>query len=65
MTPKVHVRKLFIESIPVPFSSIICDKFLWWFNNILPKSLPKELQQLVTWLRTLGLAAVHARSPAV
>ncbi|CAK9058776.1 Quinone-dependent D-lactate dehydrogenase (D-lactate dehydrogenase) (D-LDH), partial [Durusdinium trenchii] len=38
--------KLFIESIPVPFSTIICDKFLWWFNNILPKSLPKELQQL-------------------
>jgi len=38
--------KLFIESVPVPFSTIICDKFLWWFNNILPKSLPKELQKL-------------------
>eukprot|EP00913_Durusdinium_trenchii_P026461 g24827.t1 len=44
---------MFRESIPVPFSTIICDKFLWWFNNILPKSLPKELQQLAdefdTW----------------
>lgn len=38
--------KLFIESVPVPFSTIICDKFLWWFNNILPKSLPPELQKL-------------------
>lgn len=32
--------------VPVPFSTIICDKFLWWFNNILPKSLPPELQKL-------------------
>lgn len=34
------------RQVPVPFSTIICDKFLWWFNNILPKSLPKELQKL-------------------
>lgn len=34
------------SQVPVPFSTIICDKFLWWFNNILPKSLPKELQKL-------------------
>ena len=38
--------KLFIESVPVPFATIICDKFLWWFNGILPKSLPAELQKL-------------------
>ena len=38
--------KLFIESVPLPFATIICDKFLWWFNGILPKSLPPELQKL-------------------
>eukprot|EP00931_Biecheleriopsis_adriatica_P036499 TRINITY_DN21021_c0_g1_i1.p1 TRINITY_DN21021_c0_g1~~TRINITY_DN21021_c0_g1_i1.p1 ORF type:complete len:660 (+),score=124.30 TRINITY_DN21021_c0_g1_i1:159-1982(+) len=38
--------KLFIESLPIPLATIICDKFLWWFNNILPKSLPAELEEL-------------------
>eukprot|EP00434_Breviolum_minutum_P031866 symbB.v1.2.028181.t1/scaffold2963.1/size66434/2 len=38
--------KLFIESVPVPFSTIICDKFLWWFNNILPKSTWKCVEAL-------------------
>lgn len=37
---------LYPGEVPVPFSTIICDKFLWWFNNILPKSLPPELQKL-------------------
>lgn len=37
---------LFIQGLPIPFAGIISDKFLWWFNNILPKSLPVELQQL-------------------
>jgi len=38
--------KLFIEGLPIPFATVICDKFLWWFNNILPKSLPANLQRL-------------------
>lgn len=38
--------KLMVESVPLPFTGIICDKFLWWFNNILPASLPKPLQQM-------------------
>ena len=38
--------KLFIESVPLPFATIVCDKFLWWFNGILPKPLPAKLQAL-------------------
>lgn len=35
--------KLFIEGIPLPFTNIICDKFLWWFNNVIPKPLPPKI----------------------
>lgn len=38
--------KLFIESIPLPFTNIICDKFLWWFNNVIPKPLPPVVDGL-------------------
>lgn len=38
--------KLVVESLPIPFATVICDKFLWWLNNLLPKSLPKSLQEL-------------------
>jgi len=36
--------KLSIEMIPLPFTNIICDKFLYWFNNIIPHPLPQELR---------------------
>eukprot|EP00929_Paragymnodinium_shiwhaense_P023701 TRINITY_DN14781_c0_g1_i1.p1 TRINITY_DN14781_c0_g1~~TRINITY_DN14781_c0_g1_i1.p1 ORF type:complete len:663 (+),score=158.98 TRINITY_DN14781_c0_g1_i1:125-2113(+) len=38
--------KLFVESIPLPFTNIICDKFLWWFNNLGPHPLPQPLREL-------------------
>jgi len=38
--------KLMVELVPLPFTDIICDKFLWWFNNVLPKPLPKVLLDL-------------------
>lgn len=38
--------KLFIESLPVPFSGVICDKFLYWMNPLLPASLPPALMDL-------------------
>jgi D-lactate dehydrogenase len=37
--------KLMIESIPLPFTGIICDKFLYWFNFIIPHPLPAMLQE--------------------
>mmetsp|Transcript_95001 Transcript_95001/g.198543 ORF Transcript_95001/g.198543 Transcript_95001/m.198543 type:complete len:669 (+) Transcript_95001:107-2113(+) len=40
--------KLLIETIPLPFTNIICDKFLWWFNNIIPHPLTPELRSLGT-----------------
>lgn len=38
--------KLTIEMIPLPFTDIICDKFLYWFNNIIPQPLPQVLRDL-------------------
>jgi len=38
--------KLMIEMIPLPFTGIICDKFLWWFNGIVPRPLPTQLEAL-------------------
>jgi len=38
--------KLFIESVPLPFTDIICDKLLYWFNPILPTSMPRVLTEL-------------------
>jgi len=38
--------KRFIETLPVPFASIFPDKCMWWFNNLMPRSLPKELQTM-------------------
>jgi len=38
--------KLFIESLPIPFAGIICDKILYWLNPLLPESLPKPLMDL-------------------
>lgn len=39
--------KLMIESIPLPFTGIICDKFLYWFNGIIPRPLPPPIRELV------------------
>jgi len=36
--------KLMIEMIPLPFTGIICDKFLYWFNNVIPQPLPQTLR---------------------
>jgi D-lactate dehydrogenase len=36
--------KLWIETIPLPYTNIICDKFLWWFNGIIPDPLPAPLR---------------------
>jgi len=38
--------KLAIESLPIPFAGILCDKVLWWLNPVLPQSLPKPLMDL-------------------
>uniref|UniRef100_A0A7S2DUI9 FAD-binding PCMH-type domain-containing protein n=1 Tax=Alexandrium andersonii TaxID=327968 RepID=A0A7S2DUI9_9DINO len=38
--------KRFVETLPIPFASIIPEKFMWWFNNIFPSSLPKALRDL-------------------
>jgi len=38
--------KLFIEILPIPFATVICDKLLYWFNGILPMPLPPALRQL-------------------
>mmetsp|Transcript_114751 Transcript_114751/g.335550 ORF Transcript_114751/g.335550 Transcript_114751/m.335550 type:complete len:691 (-) Transcript_114751:42-2114(-) len=38
--------KRFVETLPIPFAGIIPDKFMWWFNNIFPSSLPKALRDL-------------------
>jgi len=38
--------KLMIEGLPIPCAGIICDKMLWWLNNLLPESLPKPLMDL-------------------
>jgi D-lactate dehydrogenase len=38
--------KMMIELIPLPFTNIICDKFLWWFNNIIPQPLPPAIREL-------------------
>jgi D-lactate dehydrogenase len=38
--------KLFIEALPIPFSKVICDKVLFWFNGIMPESLSAELMDL-------------------
>lgn len=36
--------KLAIEMVPLPFTGIICDKFLYWFNNVIPQPLPQQLR---------------------
>jgi D-lactate dehydrogenase len=38
--------KLAIEATGLPFSGIVCDKFLWWFNGIIPRPLPPALRDL-------------------
>eukprot|EP00403_Amphidinium_massartii_P010432 CAMPEP_0178422988 /NCGR_PEP_ID=MMETSP0689_2-20121128/27459_1 /TAXON_ID=160604 /ORGANISM="Amphidinium massartii, Strain CS-259" /LENGTH=660 /DNA_ID=CAMNT_0020044573 /DNA_START=67 /DNA_END=2049 /DNA_ORIENTATION=- len=38
--------KRFIETLPVPFASIFPDKCMWWFNNLMPRPLPKTLDQM-------------------
>jgi D-lactate dehydrogenase len=40
--------KLMIEMIPLPYTNIICDKLLYWFNGIIPQStlLPAQVQDL-------------------
>lgn len=38
--------KLMVEMIPLPFTGVICDKFLYWFNNVVPEPLPPALKQL-------------------
>uniref|UniRef100_A0A7S4T4W3 FAD-binding PCMH-type domain-containing protein n=1 Tax=Alexandrium monilatum TaxID=311494 RepID=A0A7S4T4W3_9DINO len=38
--------KRFVETLPIPFASIIPEKFMWWFNNLFPASLPKALRDL-------------------
>mmetsp|Transcript_33437 Transcript_33437/g.73149 ORF Transcript_33437/g.73149 Transcript_33437/m.73149 type:complete len:641 (-) Transcript_33437:432-2354(-) len=38
--------KLLVEMVPLPFTGIICDKFLYWFNNLTPMPLPSSLQEL-------------------
>ncbi|ACI65297.1 predicted protein [Phaeodactylum tricornutum CCAP 1055/1] len=35
--------KLFIEALPLPGASLICDKALHWCNNLLPATLPKDI----------------------
>jgi len=35
--------KLRVESLPLPFAGVICDKAMWWLNDLLPPSLPKPL----------------------
>eukprot|EP00428_Durinskia_dybowskii_P008077 CAMPEP_0170289438 /NCGR_PEP_ID=MMETSP0116_2-20130129/44786_1 /TAXON_ID=400756 /ORGANISM="Durinskia baltica, Strain CSIRO CS-38" /LENGTH=697 /DNA_ID=CAMNT_0010540875 /DNA_START=88 /DNA_END=2179 /DNA_ORIENTATION=+ len=40
--------KLSIEMIPLPFTNIICDKFLYWFNNVIPHPLPQQLRDFGT-----------------
>eukprot|EP00928_Gymnodinium_smaydae_P032953 TRINITY_DN23740_c0_g7_i1.p1 TRINITY_DN23740_c0_g7~~TRINITY_DN23740_c0_g7_i1.p1 ORF type:complete len:665 (-),score=86.91 TRINITY_DN23740_c0_g7_i1:133-2127(-) len=38
--------KLWIESLPVPFAGVVCDKVLWWANSLLPESLPPPMMSL-------------------
>jgi len=38
--------KRFVETLPIPFANIIPEKFMWWFNNMFPHSLPKPLRKL-------------------
>jgi len=38
--------KMAIEMIPLPFMGIICDKFLYWFNGLMPQPLPQTLRDL-------------------
>jgi D-lactate dehydrogenase len=35
--------KLFVEALPLPGASLICDKALHWCNNLLPATLPKDI----------------------
>lgn len=38
--------KLFVESLPFPFFDMLPDKVLYYFNGILPPTLPKEIEDL-------------------
>eukprot|EP00746_Dinoflagellata_sp_MGD_P032501 gnl/MRDRNA2_/MRDRNA2_177380_c0_seq1.p1 gnl/MRDRNA2_/MRDRNA2_177380_c0~~gnl/MRDRNA2_/MRDRNA2_177380_c0_seq1.p1 ORF type:complete len:674 (+),score=105.98 gnl/MRDRNA2_/MRDRNA2_177380_c0_seq1:166-2022(+) len=38
--------KLWIESLPVPFSQIICDKVLYWMNPLIPRPISKKIYDL-------------------
>lgn len=38
--------KILIETSPLPFSKVICDKVLYLFNNVLPASLTPALMEL-------------------
>merc|ERR1719265_2876498 len=38
--------KLFIESLPVPFSKVVCDKVLYWVNPVLPRPMVKDIYDM-------------------
>eukprot|EP00419_Tripos_fusus_P044869 CAMPEP_0172814928 /NCGR_PEP_ID=MMETSP1075-20121228/11490_1 /TAXON_ID=2916 /ORGANISM="Ceratium fusus, Strain PA161109" /LENGTH=662 /DNA_ID=CAMNT_0013654749 /DNA_START=55 /DNA_END=2043 /DNA_ORIENTATION=+ len=38
--------KRFVETLPIPCAKIIPEKFMWWFNNLFPHSLPTPLRKL-------------------
>lgn len=38
--------KLFIESLPVPFSKVVCDKVLYWVNPVLPRPMSKVIYDM-------------------
>jgi len=38
--------KILVENLPVPFAGVVCDKFLYWCNNILPSPLSRPLMTL-------------------
>jgi len=38
--------KLFIEGLPLPFAGVICDKVMWWVNNLFPASLPQHMMDM-------------------